>query len=544
MTISKYLSVLLSLISCTALANTQPNVILFLVDDMGWADLGVYGSTFHETPNIDQFAAEGIRFTDAYAAGHVCSPTRASLMTGKHPARLKLTDYLPGKRPPDDTEAVIEAEKIPALPLKETTIAEVFKTQGYKTGLFGKWHLGKKGFGPTQQGFDVQVPAWNHCCPGGGYYPPYKMAGLTRENEEDEYVTDRVSKLAVEFIEKSQKEPFFLYLSHFSVHDPIQGRLDLVEKYQQKLTKFDPPKRPEFILEGNPDDPTPLSRKALDALIDTPTHAGHTLLPNRTVKVKQHQDNVHFAAMVESIDHSFARIINTLERLNLRDNTIILFYSDNGGMSAANWWNRTRVVPDEMLDKAYATANLPLRGAKGWLYEGGIRVPLIVQWPGQGARGVTSATPIITADFFPTILEMAGIAALDDQHLDGVSFAADVRGEVSPAKSLFWHFPHYSNHGMQSPAGAIRRGQFKLIEYFENDTIQLFDLSTDIGETTNLAKPREKLAQSLLDELHGWRKRVGAAMPTKRTTAKIAEGSEPAYQSSLKSAALDKSIRH
>ena len=234
-------------------AAVQPNVVFFLVDDMGWRDVACFGSSFYETPNIDRFAKQGVRFTNAYAACHVCSPTRASIMTGKYPGRLDLTDWLSGRRE-FDFQRFLSAEKLQALPLKEVTLAEALKAKGYRTGIFGKWHLGNGEAGPLNQGFDIQVPKWNGCCPKGGYHPPYRMEGLTIDGKKDEYLTDRLTSMALDFMGQNKDKPFFLYLSHFSVHDPIQGRKDLVEKYRAKLAKLPPLKGPPFILEGNPDD--------------------------------------------------------------------------------------------------------------------------------------------------------------------------------------------------------------------------------------------------------------------------------------------------
>ncbi len=503
----------------SAPAENTPNIVLFLVDDMGWSDLGVYGSELYDTPTIDRFASESVRFTSAYAAGHVCSPTRASLMTGKYPARLRLTDWLPGRRE-HDFEPLLSAEKALALPLAEVTLAETLREHGFRTGIFGKWHLGDEEAGPLNQGFDVQVPSWNGCCPRGGYHPPYEMEGLAVEGEADEYVTDRLTDFAVGFIDdhvaESGDRPFFLYLSHFSVHDPIQGREDLVEKYRERLAARAEPSGPAFVLEGNPDDMPPLSQDELGALAEQPSHREHRVLPQRTVQIKQHQDNPEFAAMVESIDESLGRVLDTLERTGQLDNTIVVFYSDNGGMSAANFGNPERVVADDRLDVAYATSNLPLRGAKGWLYEGGVRVPLIVRWPGAAGGGSVRDEPVISPDLYPTLLEMAGLPTRPEQHVDGVSFASAVRGDAFDRGAIYWHFPHYSNHGMQSPGGAIRDGNYKLLEYFENDTVQLFDLSADPGETRDLAHADPERADTLRAQLHEWRRQVSAAMPRPR----------------------------
>ncbi|MXX61889.1 MAG: sulfatase [Holophagales bacterium] len=498
-----------------AAAERPPNIVFFLVDDMGWRDVGVFGSTFYETPHIDALAEQGVRFTNAYAATHVCSPTRASLLTGKYPARLRLTDWLPGRRE-HAFERLLSAEKLAALPLDEVTLAEAFREHGYSTAIFGKWHLGGGEAGPLNQGFDVQKPDFPGSTPRGGYFPPYLMAGLVAEGEEDEYLTDRLTDFAVEFIEESQDGPFFLYLSHFAVHDPIEGRPDLVLGYREKATRLEPPAGPAFLLEGNPDDLEPLSRTQLNALLEQPSHQEHGVLPQDTVKIKQHQDNVEFAAMVTAVDDSLGRVQSTLDRLGLTGNTIVVFYSDNGGMSAANLGNPARKVPPDLLDVAYSTSNLPLRGAKGWLYEGGIRVPLIVRWPGAGQTGAVHDEPVISPDFYPTLLEMAGLPPRPDQHVDGMSFAAAVKGEDFERGPIYWHFPHYSNHGMQSPGGAIRDGAWKLLEYFENGTVQLFDLENDAGEQRDLATEQSARAAELRGRLRAWRESVSAAMPRSR----------------------------
>jgi arylsulfatase A-like enzyme len=487
----------------------MPNVVLFLVDDLGWRDLGVYGSTFHETPNLDRFARQSVRFTDAYATCHVCSPTRASVMTGKYPARLRLTDWLPGRR-----EYPFQRYKNAAihqhLPFAETTLAEALKEHGYATGHFGKWHLGEDPSGPLQHGFDVQVPRWNKGWPNAGYHAPFRLEGLA--DSPGDYLTDRLTDEAVNYIKQHKDRPFFLYLSHFAVHDPIQGRADLVAKYQAKLKRNTSPARTPFILEGNPDSKNALTRPQLDALLNEDSHRGYQVLPHQTVKIKQEQDNVQFAAMVEGMDASFGRIIATLESLGLAENTIVIFTSDNGGMSAANFGRPDRVVAPTALDAAFSTSNLPLRGAKGWLYEGGIRVPLMIKAAGR-TRGAVSSVPAITTDLYPSILDLIGVPARPAQHQDGVSLAGIIRGGKPPAReALYWHFPHYSNHGMQSPGGAIRHGDFKLLEYFENNTVQLFNLRDDMGEQRDLAREQPALARKMTAMLQQWRTSVSANM--------------------------------
>jgi len=497
-------------IACTATAkqDNPPNIIIFLVDDLGWRDLGCYGSSFYETPNIDQLAKEGVRFSQAYAACHVCSPTRASILTGKYPARLHLTDWLGGRRD-YDFQKLRMPKHVQHLPAKEKTLAEALKSHGYNTAIFGKWHLGEEPFGPISQGFDVQIPRnWNKGWPRAGYHAPFKFDGI--EEKEGDYLTDRLTDEALKYIETNKDEPFFLYFSHFAVHDPIQGRKDLVKKYQKKLAAMPKPQGPAFVLEGNPDDPNPLSRKQLDTLSKKPSHKGYKVLPQRTVKIKQHQDNIEFAAMVETVDESLGRVVAKLKKLRLSDNTIIVFFSDNGGMSGANFGKPNRVVSDTQLDKAFASSNLPLRGAKGWLYEGGIRVPMIVKWPDHGEKGTVCEVPVISTDIYPSLLEMAGLPAVPKQHRDGVSFVPALQGEAFQRNAIYWHFPHYSNHGMQSPGGAIRLGDYKLLEYFENSTVQLFNLKDDPGEQNDLAKTEPKKARELLRMLHSWRKDVSA----------------------------------
>ncbi len=491
-------------------AARPPNVVFFLADDLGWSDTTLYGTTsFYETPNIERLAKQGVRFSQAYAACHVCSPTRASILTGKYPARLHLTDWLPGRRD-YGFQRLKNARIHQRLPLEETTLAEALKQRGYATGHFGKWHLGENPAGPLQQGFDLQVPKWNKGWPRAGYHAPFRLDGLKDAN--GDYLTDRLTDEALRFIEQNKEGPFFLYLSHFAVHDPIQGRLDLVEKYRQKLAQRRRPAGPQFVLESNPDDLKPLSRETLSDLIGRPSHKDYRVLPGRTVKIKQHQDNIQFAAMVEALDESLGRVMGKLQSLGLEENTIVIFFSDNGGMSAANFGNPQRVVNPSRLDAAYSTSNLPLRGAKGWLYEGGIRVPMIIRWPGHGKPDTVCEEPVISTDFYPSILEMAGLPAQPAQHVDGTSLVPAVEGKPFEHGPIYWHFPHYSNHGMQSPGGAVRSGDYKLLEYFENNTVQLFNLENDPGEEDDLARTQPKKAAELLALLHSWRTKVSARM--------------------------------
>jgi arylsulfatase A len=486
---------------------SKPNIVFFLVDDLGWSDVGCYGSKFHETPHIDQLAREGVKFTNAYAACHVCSPTRASILTGKYPARLKLTDWLPGRRN-FPFQKLLNAPIKQQLPFEEITLAEALKDQGYATAIFGKWHLGEKPSDPTAHGFDLHRPDmpsnWRT------FHGPFGMK--TYPSQKGDYLTDRITDDAVKWIESTKDRPFFMYLSHFAVHDPIEGRPDLVEKYKRKHAATQWPEGPDFVLEGNPDDPTAPTREELGKLIQTPEFAAHKVLPRDTIKIRQKQDNIEFAAMVESVDESLGRVVKKLDELGLIENTIIVFFSDNGGMAAMNVGNPARVVPEAQIDKAYATSCLPLRGAKGWLYEGGIRVPMIVKWPQQGKAGTLCATPVSSVDFVPTLLDMIGQRNAIPPKVDGISIAPLVRGEAIADRAIYWHFPHYSNHGGQSPSGAIREGRYKLIESFENGTRQLFDLETDLGEQQDLSQSMPERALELQRKLQAWRESVGASI--------------------------------
>lgn len=499
-----------------AVDQNKPNIVFILADDLGWRDTGCYGSSFYETPNIDRLATEGIRFTNAYAACHVCSPTRASIITGEYPARLNLTDWLPGRKDyPFQRLKNVEINQ--HLPYGKDPLPKIMKDNGYHTAIFGKWHLGEDSASIFRQGFDMHIPDWNKGWPNGTYFSPFGMKGL-EGGKKGEYLTDRLTDEAIKYIEDNQDHPFFIYLAHFAVHDPIQGRGDLVVKYEQKLNKTKKPAGPPYILEGNPDAPDNPSREQLDKFLKDDEYAGFSQLPMQTVKIKQHQDNVQFAAMVESLDESVGRILQKLKELGIENKTIVIFFSDNGGMSAANFGNPDRKISPCKLDKAFSTSNLPLRGGKGWLYEGGIREPLIIKWPGHTKAGTTTDVPVISTDFYSTILDMIGSTTLQhgDNGADGTSLVPllnnQAPGDNLKDRALYWHFPHYSNHGMQSPGGAIRYGDFKLLEYFENNTVQLFNLKEDPEEHHDLTDSKPEKADQLRSMLHQWREDVGARM--------------------------------
>ena len=489
------------------LGDRPPNIVFFLVDDLGWSDVGCYGSTFHETPHIDRLAKEGMRFDNAYSTCHVCSPSRASILTGKYPARTDLTEWL-GGRPERAYEKLHSAKKLMSLPAEEITLAETLKKHGYSTANYGKAHLRVN---PKTYGFDEAITGWVR-----SYFHPFSpQYAKTLPAKKGDYYTDKLTDAALDFIERNKDRPFFVHLEHFAVHDPIQGRKDLVAKYRKKLAAMPKPKGPEYILEPNPDGP-PLTAAELKALEKDDRLELHQ--DKRVWWVKQVQDNVEFAGMLEATDQSLGRIRAKLKELGLAENTIVIFTADNGGMSASNQYRGIN-HPRQVLDSRFASSNLPLRGAKGWNYEGGIRVPLIVHWPGQTKANSLSHAMVTGTDFYPTLLEMINLPALPKQHVDGKSFVPALKGKPHDRGPIYWHFPHYSNHGYQSPGGAIRLGNYKLLEYYENGNVQLFDLEKDLGEQNDLSKAQPETTKKLLKMLQDWRRKVDAKMPQVKTAA-------------------------
>ena len=471
----------------------RPNFVFVLVDDLGWRDLGCFGSTFYETPNLDRLASQGMRFTDAYAACPVCSPTRASIMTGKYPARLRLTDWIPGRQ---TNEKMLRYMKVLApefnlqMGLDETTLAEALKEGGYRTMFSGKWHLGQtEEFWPEHQGFDINNGGWSRGAPyyrkydaqtdtwegDSGYVSPYQNPRL-KDGPVGEYLTDRLTDDTIQFIEENKADPFLAYLSFYTVHNPLHGKDAVVEKYRAKarlqgLDRMDP------FVTGLPWMQHPAPGRWRDRVI---------------------QSNAEYAAMVEAMDENVGRVMGTLEKNGLTDNTVVIFMADNGGLSTA---------------EGSPTSNLPLRGGKGWLYEGGIREPMIVRWPGVTSPGTVCEEPVTSTDFYPTMLDIAGLPARESQHPDGVSLVPLLKGAKSlDREAIYWHYPHYSNQG-DSPGGVIRSGDYKLVEHYEDNSVQLYNLRNDIGETRDLAQEMPAKAQALGSKLANWRKSVNADMP-------------------------------
>ncbi len=429
--------VILGLLGGGTVAHAKPNMIVILADDLGWADLGSYGNTFNETPNLDRLVQQGMRFTQAYA-GPVCSPTRTNLQSGQDQARFGITQHIPGHRRPFAKliDPVVELQ----LPLDVETFAERIGAAGYKTGYFGKWHLGGAGFGPKEQG-------WQTALEVQGQTVSPAVSGSTEPRRMAEFLTEK----AVAFIEGAKGAPFLLQVSHYAVHIPLSTTPELLKKYQ--------------------------ARKPMPGYPSNPEYAG----------------------LLEELDQSVGRIVATVDRLGLGENTLIVLISDNGGLEHEQ---SGRLV----------TSNLPLRGEKGSLYEGGIRIPTIVRWTGKVPAKTVSDTPVITMDWYPTLTELADAPATKKQPQDGTSLVKLIGDPTSKLArtTLTWHLPHYHH---STPASAIRRGDWKLIEFFETGSLELYNLAKDRGEKTDLAKTEPARAKELHSALAAWRKEVGARMP-------------------------------
>lgn len=452
----------LLILSCSK-KQTPPNFVFILVDDLGWADVQCNNpNSFYETPNIDKLAENGVRFSEAYSANPVCSPSRAAIMTGKHPNRLNITDWIPGDNP--KKRPLLGPEDRTELALEEITIAEKLKGKGYKTALIGKWHLGSEGFYPEDQGFDVNIGGYHMGHPPGGYYSPYNNPKLP-DGPEGEYLTDRLTNESIRFINENKDYPFFLYLAFYTVHTPIQAAKNYIEKYKHKRDSLE-------ILE------VPFRKEGI----------GWTKLI---------QEDAAYASMVNAMDYNVGRIISTLKEQGLDKNTWIIFTSDNGGLST-------------LYNKNAPTSNEPLRAGKGWCYEGGIRVPLIIDGPKVKNPGRTTDTPAIGMDFFTTILSIAGIDHADN---DGVNLLPVLSREGDVKRDeLFWHYPHYHTSTWK-PGSAIRKGDWKLVFHYEDESMELFNLANDEKETTNLVQEFPEKAAELKAILDARLRETGARFP-------------------------------
>jgi arylsulfatase A-like enzyme len=434
-----------------------PNIVLILIDDLGWTDLGVMGSEYYETPNIDRLAFQGVLFTQAYANAPNCAPSRASLLSGQYMPRHGIYTVGSSARGNTSNRRLIPTENKTALSLDIVTIAEALQAAGYATGHFGKWHLGGAGYLPTDQGFDVNV-AGNELGTPPSYFYPYEgargqLSGLAQTGTANEYLTDRLTDEALRFMESNAERPFFLYLSHYAVHTPIRAKDEVIDRFRDK-------------------------------------------------EVTGEHDNPSYAAMIYSVDESVGSVVSKLEELGIQENTVVFFFSDNGGFGPV-------------------TSMAPLRGSKGMLYEGGIREPLIVRWPGTIEAGTTTDYQTIGTDLYPTILDIVGVAPPLGQVLDGVSLVPMLRGTgVLSERSLFWHFPAYleadrsvTGPWRTTPVGAVRRGRYKLLQFFEDNRLELYDLEADVGERRNLAGSQPDTTNQLLRLLEEWRAVTDAPVP-------------------------------
>lgn len=452
-----------------ALAAEQPKIVLIVADDLGVMDIGANNPhTFYETPNIDHLASTGMRFTEGYAACPVCSPTRASIITGKYPPHTGITDYI-GRHTPENWSRNTRLRPAPYrdhLELNETSLAELLKQQGYATFFAGKWHLGDEPYWPEHQGFDFNLGGIDRGGPYGGkkYFSPYGNPRLP-DGPPGEHLPDRLASETVDFIRSNQDRPFFAELSFYSVHTPLMAREVLRKKYEKK-------------------------RESLET-------SGPVWGQEREREVRLIQNHAVYAGMVEAMDQAVGKVLNAIDELGLAENTMVIFTSDNGGLSTS---------------EGHPTSNLPYRAGKGWLYEGGIRVPTVVRVPGMTSPGSVCDVPVCSIDFFPTIAEVVGTpdGAIPEQ--DGASLVPLLNGGSIDRDTLYWHYPHYGNQG-GAPGAAIRSGRWKLIEWFEDGSQELFDLANDPGEHSNLAEQHPKIVAKLHSQLEGWQQSLGAIMP-------------------------------
>jgi arylsulfatase A-like enzyme len=448
--------------------SAMPNVLFILVDDYGIKDVGVEGSTFYETPHIDALARGGMRFTQGYAACSVCSPSRASILLGKYPPRHGITDWIGaavGEGFARDRHVkLLPPDYVRNLPAPDFTLAEALKQAGYCTFFAGKWHLGSEGSWPEDHGFDINKGGWDAGSPMGGYYAPWQNPNLP-SGPRGESLTLRLASETISFIERHKDRPFLAYLSFYAVHGPIQTTKPLWSKYHEKASR----------------QPAPVERFKID----------------RTLPVRLVQDNPVYAGLVEEMDTAVGRVLTRLDELGLADRTIVCFTSDNGGVTSGD---------------SFSSSQLPYRGGKGRQWEGGLRVPFYVKAPGVTRAGSTCDTPVIHTDFYPTILQLVGLALRPEQHVDGVSLVPLLKGGKISARPLFWHYPHYGNQGGE-PSSIIREDGWKLIHYWEDNRNELYHLPDDIGEQHDLARQKAARTARLWAELQAWLKETGGKIP-------------------------------
>ncbi len=452
-----------------SLAQGRPNVLILLVDDLGSVDLSSYGSTFHETPNIDALAASGMRFTDAYSASTVCSSTRAALQTGKSPERLKITDWIPGNSEIELTKPITTPAILNELPHSEITLAEAFKDAGYKTFYAGKWHLGAEGYHPDQHGYDINKGGY-HAGQPASYYAPYTNPRL-KDGLEGEYLTDRLTDETLTFMKEQGDDPFFAMLSFYTVHTPITAAKPYLAYYENKAAKL-------------------------------PDQISNTHMEKNDAMSRIRQDSPEYASMVHALDVNVGRLLDGLDDLGLDKNTIVILTSDNGGLSTLR-----RLAP---------TSVKPFRAGKGWVYEGGIRIPLMIRAPGITAAGTESSIPTISMDIAPTLMGLAGIEKHNMETPDGVSLEGILSNESEPdRKAIRVYYPHY--HGSYSePSYMVREGDWKLIYFYERDETELYNLADDIGEQNNLVDDHFDMVTRIKSEMQSWLNSVGAEQPKRK----------------------------
>ncbi len=451
--------------------NKKPNVLFILADDLGYHDLSCTGSKYYETPNIDKIAKSGMVFTNGYATCQVCSPSRASILSGKFPARHGITNYIgeasgENWRKNNRYSRLLPADYVHNLPADFITLPEALKQSGYRTFFAGKWHLGSKGSWPEDHGFDINKGGWDLGQPKGGYFSPYENPNLS-DGPKGENLEMRLATETVKFMQANSEQPFLAYLSFYAVHGPIQTTEAKWGKYRDKAEKA-----------GIADSGFAMERR----------------MPYRL-----HQDNPIYAGLVESMDDAVGMVLNALKDLGLDKNTIVIFTSDNGGVVSAD---------------GYSTSNAPLRAGKGYQWEGGLREPYFISVPWMKLNGKKSEVPVTGTDFYPTILDLAGLPLLPDQHEDGVSLVPLLKGEKIAERALIWHYPHYGNQG-GDPSSIIRKGNWKLIHYYEDDHEELYNLKNDPAETTDVFAKNSGLASQMSKELFDYLHKVGAKFPVK-----------------------------
>ncbi len=463
----------------------KPNIIFILIDDMGWQDLSCTGSSFYETPNIDSLREQGMMFTQGYAACPVCSPSRASIMSGKYPVSTGITDWIYHERPSDSPSGnsrgrLIDSPYLDHLPLEEVSLAKGLKEGGYQTWHVGKWHIGKEPWYPENHGFDKNIGGCHLGAPGeAGYFSPWEIDGLKDADvPEGTYLTDYLTDRTLDLLkERDSDHPFFLNLWYYSVHTPIEAKEDKIRKYEEKARNMGLDKIQTFE-EG---DLFPCEQKKDERIL------------RRLV-----QSDPVYAAMIESLDENIGRVLAELKDQNIFDDTLIVFTSDNGGLSTA---------------EGSPTCNLPLAEGKGWMYEGGVREPLLISWPEKVKSSSLCSEPVSSPDFYPTLLEAAGLPLRPEQHVDGVSMIPLMTGEGSfDREALFWHYPHYGNQG-GTPGSSILMYPWKLIEFFENGRVELYNLEQDPGEQIDLAVSETERAAIMKGKLHLWQSEKGALIP-------------------------------